>query len=172
MFIDHFLLAIHSNLAYITCILHLYSFFCFQPYCRKGWVLLLLPKTYKVLDAKLVLFCRQGRLERSGESRKVISTTEGRGPSSTTLSSSGVGGIHPLTFTSGCVLHASQALMVEILKDFYLCFSLECDNFEIDDMPEGKLFVLILLQVKSETSLLVNRLKLAATIWLLTHDCI
>ena len=70
------------------------------------------------------------------------------------------------------VLHASRALMVEILKDFYLCFSLECDNFEIDDMPEGKLFVLILLQVKSETSLLVNRLKLAATIWLLTHDCI
>lgn len=62
--------------------------------------------------------------------------------------------------------------MVEILKDFYLCFSLECDNFEVDDMPEGKLFVLILLQVKSETSLLVNRLKLAATIWLLTHDCI
>ena len=32
------------------------------------------------------------------ERRKV--TTERRGPSSTTLSSSGVGGIHPLTFTS------------------------------------------------------------------------
>lgn len=62
--------------------------------------------------------------------------------------------------------------MVEILKDFYLCFSLECDSFEIHDMPEGRLFILIVLQVKSETSLLVNRLKLAATIWLLTHDCI
>lgn len=62
--------------------------------------------------------------------------------------------------------------MVEILKDFYLCFSLECDSFEIDDMPEGKLLILIVLQVKSETSLLVNRLKLAATKWLLTHDCI
>lgn len=84
-----------------SCIYNFYpaSVFIFQPSCRKGWVLLLLPKTYKVLDAKLVLFCRQGRLERSGERRKVISTTEGRGPSSTTLSSSGVGGIHPLTFT-------------------------------------------------------------------------
>lgn len=85
-----------------SCIYNFYpaSVFIFQPSCRKGWVLLLLPKTYKVLDAKLVLFCRQGRLERSGERRKVISTTEGRGPSSTTLSSSGVGAIHPLTFTS------------------------------------------------------------------------
>lgn len=159
MFIDHFLLAMHSNLAYITCILHLYSFFCFQPYCRKGWVLLLLPKTYKVLDAKLVfvLSAREaGEVWREEKSHKHY--LWGRGNS-------------PIDFHFS-VLHASEALMVEILKDFYLCFSLECDNFEIDDMPEGKLFVLILLQVKSETSLLVNRLKLAATIWLLTHDCI
>ena len=60
--------------------------------------------------------------------------------------------------------------MVDVLKDCYLYFSLECDSFETDDMPEGRLFILIALQVKSETSLLVNRLKLAATTWLLTHD--